>query len=312
MVSITGKDIGKRVMFKPILDSVDVFINHGEVTGLIGMSGSGKTTLLKILSLFDSKYSGKLRFIPLEKEDNILRMIGYVNQSDILNPNLEVLDTLKYTYSIRNNKEDPDSADIIMDLLEMFNMKDRVYHKLKKLSGGERKRVHIINELIALPVLLFLDEPLSGLDPANADRILMFLRDYAGKGNTVVMTTHSTDSIEHLDRIFFLNRGKLIFYGKPAEIPDYFGVEDISESYRKISRQNPDFLRRMFQKSDACRKLKSFLDITAEYPADTAVKDKLRNSETDAFACRDENRKDDSIDEEYRKIISSIVNGKEE
>ncbi len=306
MSSIIGKKISKRVFFKFLLRDIDIYIHSGEITGLLGPSGSGKSTLLKVLSLIDTEFSGDLIHSGFDRRTDISRSMGYVNQSDILNPGLSVIDTLYYSYRIRNHVKQGNEQVIkeIKDLIKSFNLETRMHARLKNLSGGERKRVHIINELLSAPSFLFLDEPLSGLDPANADRIIRFLQKYAKNGNTVVMTTHSMDSMDYLHKVYYLSRGRLIFYGKTEEIAQHFSSNSISESYKKVIRQNPEFLVKLFQKSSGYKQLNSLIDGFEPY--------KLQQNPMKVIqGCDKEIHKGNSIDEEFRNIIDRIRDKKE-
>lgn len=313
MPVITGTKISKDVLFTYILKDIDIFIPPYSITGLIGASGSGKSTLLRILSLFDEKYSGKLYFGSDQDPVKIKRGIGFVNQFDILNPNLDVLNTLMYSWKIRNSRDHSkrEAERKILGLLDRFNIADRKNISLKRLSGGERKRVHIINELLAGPGMLFLDEPLSGLDPANSLVIVKFLQEFAKEGNIVVMTTHSIESIDFVNDLFFLHKGRLIFYGGPKQILDYFKAGSISQCYEKVLKNKPEFLLKHFQRSENFRRLKALIRSGDFHPGTGPAEVKKIDKTFDGGIDRNK-AKDHSVDKEFNSLIAELKGKKNE
>ena len=116
-----------------------------------------------------------------------------------------------------------------MDQLGLTARRDT---EVRKLSGGQRKRVSIGVELLTEPEVFYLDEPTSGLDPGLDLRMMELLRDIADQGRTVVLTTHATRNVMLCDKVAFMARGGyLAFYGPPAEALAYFGVKDFVEIY---------------------------------------------------------------------------------
>src|SRR5205823_2086912 len=106
---------------------------------------------------------------------------------------------------------------------------------IRKLSGGERKRVALAAELLGDPVALFLDEATSGLDPATEKEMMeLFVRE-ARSGKTVICITHFPDNVSLCDKVIVLARGQLIFYGTPTELLAHFQINAISELYPKLS-----------------------------------------------------------------------------
>ena len=89
-------------------------------------------------------------------------------------------------------------------------------------------------ELITKPSVIFLDEPTSGLDPATEEKIMKLFRQIAESGRTVIMTTHAMENVRLFDKIVLLMRGKLVFYGTPAEALKQFGASTFKELYDKL------------------------------------------------------------------------------
>jgi ABC-type multidrug transport system ATPase subunit len=224
-----------------ILNEVSLAIEPGQFVALVGGSGAGKSTLMTTLLGTSPTTSG---FVLLNGEDlrknfNIYRTeIGYVPQDDIIHRDLTVLEVLSYAARLRL----PSDADIrqvvskTLTQIEMVNQKDTL---VKKLSGGQRKRVSIGVELLADPKLFFLDEPTSGLDPGLDQKMMHLLRKLADEGRTVILVTHATNSIRLCDRVVFMGRGgRLCYFGSPddalaffADIPPHDRPREFADLY---------------------------------------------------------------------------------
>src|SRR6516162_5078976 len=123
----------------------------------------------------------------------------------------------------------------IEEVLEDVDMKNRRSLLVKKLSGGQRKRVSIALELLANPSVFFLDEPTSGLDPGLDRKMMFLLRKLADKGHTIILVTHATNNINVCDYICFVAQGgRLAYFGPPNEAKTYFAKTDFAEIYSAL------------------------------------------------------------------------------
>ncbi len=135
------------------------------------------------------------------------------------------------------------SSSVFKEVLEDVEMTQRRKLLVKKLSGGQRKRVSIALELLANPSLFFLDEPTSGLDPGLDRKMMYLLRKLADKGHTIALVTHATNNINTCDYICFLAQGgRLAYFGPADEAKAYFGKNDFAEIYTSLepTDENPD------------------------------------------------------------------------
>jgi ABC-type multidrug transport system ATPase subunit len=218
----------------PILCGVNGVVAAGESLAILGPSGSGKTTLLNLLSgrsQFEVA-AGHILFDQSPRNPRTKRQIGYVMQDDVFFANLTVRQTLEFTAAIR-----------LSDALSKHEIRDRVSDVVSRLrldkcqntrigdqqfdkgvSGGERKRVNIANELLAEPGLLLLDEPTSGLDASTAMTVVRLLRELANEGKTVISTIHQPSSAMFglFDKLMLLSEGCVAYYGPAAEAQGYF------------------------------------------------------------------------------------------
>ena len=237
--------------WKVILDGVSGTFEQGRVTAIMGPSGSGKTSLLnclagRITSNSNRKLNGAVGLngygfdISTATGTAALRnTAGYVMQDDILPPNITVEEQLRfiadmvlaqYSASLRAQAVDR----VIADLGLMACRGTRIGMSgegegERGLSGGERKRTAIGEELLRDPQVLYLDEPTSGLDSETALVVCLLLREMARAGRTVVLTVHQPSSTIYqlFDNIVLLSKGKMIYSGPRENVPDFFEDQGI-------------------------------------------------------------------------------------
>ncbi|KAI7990471.1 ABC transporter G family member 22 [Camellia lanceoleosa] len=218
---------------KEILNGIFGSVNPGEVLALMGPSGSGKTTLLSLLGgrVRGSTPGGSITYNDQPYSKFLKSRIGFVTQDDVLFPHLTVRETLTYAALLRlpktlTKQEKEKRAIDVIDELGLERCQDTMIGSsfVRGVSGGERKRVCIGNEIIINPSLLFLDEPTSGLDSTTALRIVQILQDIAEGGKTVITTIHQPSSrlFHKFDKLILLGKGSLLYFGKASEAMVYF------------------------------------------------------------------------------------------
>ncbi|GKU91091.1 hypothetical protein SLEP1_g5010 [Rubroshorea leprosula] len=218
---------------KDILNGITGSVNPGEVLALMGPSGSGKTSLLNLLGgrLIQSTVGGSITYNDQPYSKCLKSRIGFVTQDDVLFPHLTVKETLTYAARLRlpktltRQEKEKRAIDVIYELgLERCQDTMIGGSFVRGVSGGERKRVCIGNEIIINPSLLFLDEPTSGLDSTTALRTVQMLQDIAEAGKTVVTTIHQPSSrlFHKFDKLILLGKGSLLYFGKASEAMVYF------------------------------------------------------------------------------------------
>ena len=151
--------------------------------------------------------------------------MGLVPQADILHTQLSVRHALSYAAELRFPRDVTDETRNarVEQVMAELNLDERADVRLERLSGGQRKRVSVGCELLTEPALLFLDEPTSGLDPGNEEALMETLRDLARAGRTVVVVTHSVQSLHLADRLLVMAPGgRLGYFGPPGEALAYF------------------------------------------------------------------------------------------
>jgi ABC transport system ATP-binding/permease protein len=222
-----------------LLDDVDLTIMPNEFVGLLGPSGAGKSTLMDALNGMRPASSGRVFINNLDfyqHLDSLKQSIGYVPQDDIIHRELTVYRTLYYVARLRLSR-DASKAEIdqiINEVMDVTGLAERRDVPVAQLSGGQRKRVSIAVELITKPSVIFLDEPTSGLDPATEEKIMRLFRQIAESGRTVILTTHAMENVRLFDKIVVMMRGKLVFYGAPAEALAQVGATSFKDLYDKL------------------------------------------------------------------------------
>ncbi|GER51893.1 ABC-2 type transporter family protein [Striga asiatica] len=218
----------------PILKGISGSVRAGEILAMLGPSGSGKTTLLTALG---GRLSGTRRLFgtityngrPFSSAAK--RAIGFVTQDDVLHPHLTVGETLIYTALLRlpsslSSAEKARHAVAVGAQLGLSRCWDSIVGGplMRGVSGGERKRVSIGQEMLINPGLLLLDEPTSGLDSTNASRLVSTLRGLADGGRSVVMTIHQPSSriFYEFHKVLLLCDGSPLFFGQGSGALDYF------------------------------------------------------------------------------------------
>ncbi|KAG9143511.1 hypothetical protein Leryth_027115 [Lithospermum erythrorhizon] len=244
------KSKDSKIEEKQILKGISGTVFPGEMLAMLGPSGSGKTTLLTTLGarLTGGHLRGSITYNDKPFSTTTNRQTGFVTQDDILYPHLTVTETLVYTALLRlpnsiPKQEKIEHARAVMTKLGLTRCKDNIigHSMLRGISGGERKRVSIGQEMLVNPSLLFLDEPTSGLDSTTAQRIVSTLWELVNGGRTIVMTIHQPSSrlFYMFHKVLLLSEGHPLYFGKGNEVMGYFE----SVGYTPQLAMNPsDFL----------------------------------------------------------------------
>jgi len=225
------------------LNKMDLAIPSKSITAIMGPSGCGKSTLLKVLNGDTTPSKGKVFVFNQELFSNweyLKTQIGYVPQDDIVHKQLTVRQCLFFTAKLRlENLNKNDIEKKIDQVLDDLNILDKKNNLISNLSGGQRKRVSIAVELITDPLILFLDEPTSPLDPQTVDGFLEIMKNLSEKGTTVIMVTHKPEDLDYMDEVIFMsNGGSIVYYGDSKKYKEYFNVKTAVSVFLQISGKN--------------------------------------------------------------------------
>ena len=223
-----------------ILEDVSFALPEKSFLAVVGPSGAGKSTLMKALTGFSPADTGTVLYNGrdlYESMEELRSRIGYVPQDDILHPQLTVRRALEFSAELRfpPDVSADERARMVTEVLEELGLTHRADLPIHKLSGGQRKRASVALELITKPSLLFLDEPTSGLDPGFEKSAMELMRQLADGGRTVIVVTHSLQSLNMCDRVIFLAPGgSTAYFGPPEEALEYFGGGEFADVFRAL------------------------------------------------------------------------------
>ncbi|MEV0288736.1 MULTISPECIES: ABC transporter ATP-binding protein [unclassified Kribbella] len=198
------------------LHGVDVSIEPGQLTAVMGPSGSGKSTLMHILAGLDRPTSGSVRIDGTEittlGDDALTKLrrkhIGFIFQFFNLLPMLSARDNVLLPLTIAGEKPEPQ---FFADLIQRVGLADRLHHRPAELSGGQQQRVAIARALVSRPTVVFADEPTGNLDSRTSGEILTLMRGSVDEyGQTTVMVTHDARAAAMADRVLYLADGEIV------------------------------------------------------------------------------------------------------
>jgi len=190
----------------------------GEVFGILGPNGAGKTTTLEMIEGMRPIDSGSVMVDGTNVAEDpykVKEKIGVQLQSSAFFDNLSLVELLKLFGDLYHESIHP------MHLLREVNLEEKAKSKAKDLSGGQRQRFSIATTLVNQPVVVFLDEPTTGLDPQARRNLWDLVKQIQSKGTTVVITTHYMEEAEVLcDRIAIMDDGKIVALDTPKKLID--------------------------------------------------------------------------------------------
>ncbi len=202
-----------------VLRGVDFGVARGSIFALLGSNGAGKTTVVKILSTLLKADAGTASiegFDVATQPAEVRESISLTGQFAAVDEILTGRENLVLVARLRHLK---DAGQIADDLLACFQLTDAGGRKVSTYSGGMRRRLDIAMSLIGNAPVIFLEEPTTGLDPESRIEVWHSVRQLAGQGTTVLLTTQYLDEAEHLaDRIAILHQGRIIANGTLAEL----------------------------------------------------------------------------------------------
>lgn len=210
---------------KIVLKDVSFAVEQGEVLGVLGTNGTGKTTLLKCINnilqpTVGDIYFGKEDIIKL-KQNQIAKIIAYVPQyANNLSPVTVIDFVMQGRIPYAGFSFSQHDKQIVLDVLQQFDLENYAFRKVNELSGGERQRVLVARALAQDPKIIILDEPTSSLDLYNQLFILEIIKEMGQKENlAVIMTIHDLNLASMFcDKLLMLKSGKVFAYGKTDNV----------------------------------------------------------------------------------------------
>ena len=206
---------------KTVLDGVDLEVAEGSIFALLGPNGAGKTTMVGILSTLTTADGGRARVAGHDvatEADAVRAAIGVTGQFSAVDKLLTGTENLLLMADLHHLRR-TEARRRAADLLEQFDLTDAGTKLASTYSGGMLRRLDLAMTLVGAPRLIFLDEPTTGLDPRSRRRLWQVVRDLAGSGVTIFLTTQYLEEADQLaGHIAVLDRGTVIAQGTPDEL----------------------------------------------------------------------------------------------
>jgi polar amino acid transport system ATP-binding protein len=226
-----------------VLKGIDLEVASGDVLTIIGPSGSGKSTLLRCVNLLEPLQSGRIFFEGEEITRSgtdlsaVRQHIGMVFQQFNLFPHLSVMNNLTLAARRIRKQSRKEAEARARVLLERVGLAEKASQYPHQLSGGQQQRVAIARALMMNPHVMLFDEVTSALDPELVGEVLLVMRDLARDGMTMLVVTHEMQFAREVgDRVIFMDEGRIVEQGNPADVLD-----------RPREERTQKFLRRSLQ-----------------------------------------------------------------
>ena len=229
---IQVQDLRKSYGDLKAVDGISFGVSAGEVFGILGPNGAGKTTTVEILEGMRAPDSGiaVVNGIDVQKDPRaVKKIIGIQLQSSAFFDRLSLVEILDVMASLYHRQIDA------LVLLRDVELDDRADALFKELSGGQKQRFSVASTLVNDPILLFLDEPTTGLDPQARRHMWELVQRFKSEGRTVLLTTHYMEEAEELcDRVAIMDHGKIVAMDRPAALVDSL----LSRGFQKERTEN--------------------------------------------------------------------------
>jgi ABC-2 type transport system ATP-binding protein len=231
--AIAVRDLRKSYGSLEAVRGIDFHVERGEVFGLLGPNGAGKTTTVEILEGYRKRDGGEVEVLgsdPASAGGDWRERIGVVLQSSAMYQTLTV-DEMLHLFAGYYREPRP-----VGEVAELVGLNEKLDERVRRLSGGQRRRLDLGLALIGDPELIFLDEPTTGFDPRARRQAWETMRSLRGLGKTILLTTHYLDEAEQLaDRVAVLAQGQIVASGTPAELTGAVAATEIR--YRENGRE---------------------------------------------------------------------------
>ena len=233
MNAISVRGLRKSYGALEAVRAIDFDVRRGEVFGLLGPNGAGKTTTVEILEGYRKRDAGEVEVLgadPADARGEWRGRIGVVLQSSAMYETLTVAEMLRLFAGYYTSPRPLD------EVVELVGLQEKRDERVRRLSGGQRRRLDLGLALVGDPELIFLDEPTTGFDPRARRQAWETIRGLRGLGKTILLTTHYLDEAEQLaDRVAVLSQGRIVASGTPAELTSAVPATEIR--YRENGRE---------------------------------------------------------------------------
>lgn len=228
---------------RDVIKVLNFTVESGEIFGFLGPNGAGKSTTQKILIGILNGYQGEInvgRYNMKKVSKDFYQLIGVLFEMPYLYSTLSAVDNLKYFSSFYDQK----TVREVDELLNLVELNEKYWKKqVKNYSKGMKQRTSMARTLINNPKILFLDEPVSGLDPVGAVLIKDIIRREKEKGTTIFLTTHNMFVADELcDRVAFIADGEIKVIDTPKNLKSMYAKKQVKIDYIKNGKKKQDVI----------------------------------------------------------------------
>lgn len=224
-----------------VLKDVNLEVDSGEIIGYIGPNGAGKSTTIKILIGMIPDYTGSVEVQGLDVRTNpmeVKRLIGYVPENASLYDTLSPMEYLRFLGSLYQLETDQ-IEEKATELLRLFALYDQRDDRMTTFSKGMKQKVLLISGILHNPEVIFLDEPLSGLDANAVILVKEILSQLKHAGKTIFYSSHIMDVVEKIsDRIVLINKGTIIANGTFEELKSQRETGSLEQVFNQLTGNN--------------------------------------------------------------------------
>jgi ABC-2 type transport system ATP-binding protein len=232
MYFLEAEDVVKQFSGHLALNKVNIQVPQGKIFGLLGPNGAGKTTLIRIINRITAPDSGSIRFNGLESRPEDVFRIGYMPEERGLYKKMKVGEQAIYLARLKGLSY-PEAKKRLTKWFDKFEITSWWDRKLEELSKGMQQKIQFIITVIHEPELLIFDEPFSGFDPVNTDRLKQEIIELKYLGHTIIFSTHNMASVEEIcDEIALIDRSEVVLSGEVDEIRNRFKSNTLNVALR--------------------------------------------------------------------------------
>lgn len=225
------KAVSKRYGSKVAVDAVSLEIPQGRIFGLLGPNGAGKTSLIRMITTITRPDEGTILLNGEPLHANHPQQIGYLPEERGLYKKMKVGEHLIYLGQLKGLSKQK-AEDAARQWLQKLELYDRWDQAVETLSKGLQQQVQFVATVIHEPSLLILDEPFSGLDPVNTNRLKAEIRQLHEAGTSIIFSTHRMEQVEEIcEHIALISAGQNVLNGKVSEIREQYKENHFQLSY---------------------------------------------------------------------------------
>ncbi|MEM0440138.1 MAG: ABC transporter ATP-binding protein [Candidatus Caldarchaeum sp.] len=232
MNPVEASDVWRYFGDKPALQNLDLVVEEGGVSGLIGANGAGKTTFFRIVATLLRPSRGKVHVFGkdvVKQPGEVRKMISYLPEEGGVYRHLTGLEFLRMVARLHGVGEEA-----VRKGVEISGLEDSVKRKMGEYSKGMRRRILLASCLMVNPPLAVLDEPTAGLDVEHSVYVRKIIKEFAAKGTTFLVSSHNMLEVEYLcDEIALIDKGRIVEQGKPSQLLQQYMVENLEELFVK-------------------------------------------------------------------------------